>query len=1277
MRRGDSIEEVEKEEPVIKVAKPTRKEVLTIRGLILVGCLSVIVFVGWFFSENRIGMPLLYWLLTFALLFKFFKLFHEWYHYWGLKQGVQPEEKAEKVPLFTVDVITTFCPGEPKELIKTTLLAIKSIRYPHETYLGDEANDPELRAFCHAHGIHHVSRNTRENAKAGNVNNVLSGAKGEICLILDPDHQPHPLILDRILPHFKEEAVGFVQSVQAYKNQKISLVAFGAAEQTYHFYGPLMMGMSNYGTAQAIGANCVFRRSALNSIGGHAAGLAEDMHTSMLLHAKGWKSIYVPEVLSRGLVPATLSAYYKQQLKWSRGTLELLFFVLPRIWSALNWRQRFHYLSLPLYYLAAFIMLIDLLVPVTALLISRTPWLVTLNAFLLFIVPVLCLTVLIRQYAQRWLLEHQERGFVLVGGLLKLGTWWVYLLGFATTLLRIKIPYIPTPKEDEPENEKALNLPNLLAAALCLFAIGYGLQQDFSPFSIIMATFALVNAIVLIFNILISQQKAIAQLATRFKRKEKMYRRSRRVRVVWWKTRHGVYSLMRTQVLVLLLLVFAFTALYSNWVENSSLQSLHFKTDRAAEPLFYKGIYLPAVQEEQNLAELTKIFAPAHFDPSIVSVYFPWWEDEEALPEQLLRKAKGENKLLMISWEPWQPALKGQQDGSGFLAEIVDGKYDAYLQRIARQLAAYGQPVFIRFAHEFDNPQYPWSGAVLQNPEQFKEAWQYLVSTFRREGAYNAIWVYNPWDPEDFEPFYPGNAYVDWLGITALNYGPLYADKKSRSFKEIYAPFKKVIAASDELKKKPLMLAEFGTYGTDDEQVRWLEEAETYLQKEEQLRAVVYFYSASDRNFPVRLADDTSAVHSPAVINWQFPPESMPSFSAKAIVQGTRQALKVSTERVRENKAMPVRGAGLQFLQGVIYQPVSYWNQAYLPLMRQQLVKDFSLMKSLQLNTVYRPVSDIYNRNVYRLAKEFDLQLIQEIEELSMVHDFRQYEQLVAWSVGQLAMDNRDFWSPKKQQAFSREVKRLSSLASSLKSLDDRPVLLAVPFSTLQRAAPFLFNHFRDVDVLGIQLGPSQDIEAVEQLWQTYKPAQQYYIQIESVDMEETSNEGFGVSDKNAADLQKFLKQQLKEEGSSCLGFIKENWMDKNLDRPEGGMVNFKGELKACYIDSLAQTTNIYLYSNDPVYALKGWKTYQLFAVNQDLQPSDNLHFEWYIFNRQTGDEEVFYSESPQQQQIFFTPGAGSSYDVILATYRNQQLLYNSYLKLKTIGPKAEESPGT
>jgi cellulose synthase (UDP-forming) len=179
-----------------------------------------------------------------------------------------------------------------------------------------------------------VTRKEKKFAKAGNINHALKLAHGQIAVVLDPDHDPSPYLLERTLGYFEDPAVGFVQSVQAYGNQNDSFVAKAAAQQSYHFYGPFMTGTNTHGTTQAIGANCVFRRAALDSIGGHAAGLAEDMHTAMRLYAQGWQSVYVPEILTRGLTPSTLTAFYKQQLKWACGTFDLLFQEYPKLFRS-------------------------------------------------------------------------------------------------------------------------------------------------------------------------------------------------------------------------------------------------------------------------------------------------------------------------------------------------------------------------------------------------------------------------------------------------------------------------------------------------------------------------------------------------------------------------------------------------------------------------------------------------------------------------------------------------------------------------------------------------------------------------------------------------------------------------------------------------------------------------------------------------------------------------------------------------------------------------------
>src|SRR3989339_2241119 len=142
----------------------------------------------------------------------------------------------------TVDVLTTAMPGEPYDMFDATLRAIQRLAYPHTTYLLDGGNDERLKALCNELGAAHVNCRGIPGAKAGKINHCLKNySRGEFLLILDPDHVPEADFLDRALPSFQDEKTGFVQVVQAYYNERKNVVAHGAAEQTYGFYGPLMM----------------------------------------------------------------------------------------------------------------------------------------------------------------------------------------------------------------------------------------------------------------------------------------------------------------------------------------------------------------------------------------------------------------------------------------------------------------------------------------------------------------------------------------------------------------------------------------------------------------------------------------------------------------------------------------------------------------------------------------------------------------------------------------------------------------------------------------------------------------------------------------------------------------------------------------------------------------------------------------------------------------------------------------------------------------------------
>ncbi|MEW6469893.1 MAG: cellulose synthase catalytic subunit, partial [Bacteroidota bacterium] len=675
--------------PVIRVSPPRKKDILTMRFLICCGVCSMIIFLAWFSDTGHIGHPLLYWMLTFALGFKLMKMLQEWYHYWSVSVPERPPWKTR----WSVDVLTTACPGEPREMIIRTLEAMQAIRYPHTSYLCDEGDDPVLKKACEELGVIHVTRKEKKDAKAGNINNALRQATGDICVILDPDHVPLPGFLDRVLPYFEDPDVGYVQCVQAYGNREESFIARAAAEQSYHFYGPMMMCMNSYGTVQAIGANCTFRRKALDSIGGHAPGLAEDMHTAMRLQAKGWKPVYIPEILSRGLVPATLSSYYKQQLKWSRGCFELLFRTYPLLFGRLTWRQRLHHFIMPLYFLFGLVNFFDLAVPVIALGLAHVPWQVEMREFAFSFLLLCGLAMVIRLYAQRWLLEEHERGLHLAGGMLRTATWWILLIGFIYALFNIKVPYIPTPKEDEHRNCWKLCLPNIFCALACIIFIAYGLRLDWTPYSLVMAGFALINAAILIYVTLVSQQKLLHRAREKMAQLSWSVKSIAAVNMVAGAVQRNAWSMLQ-KAPIAIILAFSLLLLSYNQAEE--------KTGFEPEGQSAIGFYLGA-----SFSELESPVLEQHLGRSydVIALHSRWGEP---LPLEEMRAISARGAVPLIRWK-----LEPES-----FAAILNKRAESCLAYYASEFRDFAEPVFINFCPGFDT--------TARQPEQFKKAWQYV-----------------------------------------------------------------------------------------------------------------------------------------------------------------------------------------------------------------------------------------------------------------------------------------------------------------------------------------------------------------------------------------------------------------------------------------------------------------------------------------------------------------------------------------------------------------------
>jgi cellulose synthase (UDP-forming) len=287
--------------------------------LIGLGFLSTLYYFAWWFEQEHIFHPALFILFVAAVIYTVVQVYCAWYIFLHAKHV----RSREAPPGLSVDVfVPTY--DEPLWLVERMLRAAIAIRYPHQTYLIDDGHKTAYRELAERLGARYLSRPTNEDNKAGNVNYALMHSPGEFVAIFDIDHAPQPDYLDRSLGHFDDPQIGFVQVMLSHDNDAESFVAGAASQRNNGFFGAPMLGLNGIGCAQAFGSNCIFRRQALESIGGYKPGLAEDLHTSIRLHAVGWRSAYVPETLAQGLEPADLASFFKQQLKWSRGVFTLL-----------------------------------------------------------------------------------------------------------------------------------------------------------------------------------------------------------------------------------------------------------------------------------------------------------------------------------------------------------------------------------------------------------------------------------------------------------------------------------------------------------------------------------------------------------------------------------------------------------------------------------------------------------------------------------------------------------------------------------------------------------------------------------------------------------------------------------------------------------------------------------------------------------------------------------------------------------------------------------------
>ncbi len=446
--------------------KHKKKQALLL--LVLIGILCSFVFIEWWILKV-ISYPT----LSPVLILVLFYLFTQIYFLWIIYLHVDYPKNYGRSNGFKIDLfLPTY--NEPVNLVEKVIKAAAHLNCSPTIYLIDDGNKAEYKNLAAKYNINYLSRSNPTDNKAGNINNVLKYSEGELVAVFDIDHVPDKNFLEQTIGYFKNPQIGVVQVALDHYNCQESFVAKASSIMSDDFFATTMLGMNEMGCAVVFGSNSIFRREALLSINGYQRGLAEDLHTSIKLHAKKWKSIYVPEILAKGLVPADLKAFFKQQFKWACGVFEVLFRKYPGLIGSLSLKQNICYLTRMTYYLAGPIFFLHIVLASFAL--FSKDFSLDFADYVLNALPLVLMFIAVQIYIKQfYFIKKMKKGFHLKGYMLVLGTWAQYTAAFVSALFNIKIPFISTPKEVTESGSVILIIPQIAATAVLASGIVYSL----------------------------------------------------------------------------------------------------------------------------------------------------------------------------------------------------------------------------------------------------------------------------------------------------------------------------------------------------------------------------------------------------------------------------------------------------------------------------------------------------------------------------------------------------------------------------------------------------------------------------------------------------------------------------------------------------------------------------------------------------------------------------------------------------------------------------------
>ena len=259
------------------------------------------------------------------------------------KQTPKPPSQFAVLPKVTVQL-----PVYNEMYVAERLLdSIAALDYPQdklEIQVLDDSTDETTGIIAHKvgelqqHGfdIAHIHRTNRQGYKAGALEHGLHQATGEFIAIFDADFVPMPDLLQRLIQYFTDPKIGMIQSRWGHLNEKYSLLT---RVQSIFLDGHFLIEQTARARSGRFfnfnGTGGIWRRTCIESSGGWSHDtLAEDLDLSYRAQIKGWKFLFLPEVVTPAELPVEMNAFKSQQHRWAKGSIQAGKKMLPQLWRA-------------------------------------------------------------------------------------------------------------------------------------------------------------------------------------------------------------------------------------------------------------------------------------------------------------------------------------------------------------------------------------------------------------------------------------------------------------------------------------------------------------------------------------------------------------------------------------------------------------------------------------------------------------------------------------------------------------------------------------------------------------------------------------------------------------------------------------------------------------------------------------------------------------------------------------------------------------------------------